>query len=239
MADLEIIRKEIEKLEKLNNKKNHDEIVTQLQKINECFLRNVIIKINRLEIYPVEVEIYYYKEGVFGDGNCHKNELQKNNFGKLYFHRASRSKSKDSLIDTNKYGGVDVCLSISNKKSKEDDYFLSVLLRSAYIKNRKGTEFITGIHIVVNRITDELENLLEEGKINIEYNIYEDENDKKTFLGGKIDNFKFECKNRKRIQDKNFFEHEKIEKKNYDNYKLNTYIDNEKITSKIVKPIIL
>ena len=157
MADLKIIENEVKKL---NDEKNHDKIVAQLQKINECFLRNVIIKINnRLEIYPVEVESYYYKKGVFEDGYCHKNVLQKNNFGKLYFHRASRSESKDALIDTSYYGGVDVCI------SDNDDYYLSILIRSAYIKNRKEKDLIMGIHRVVNRITDELESLLEQGDI--------------------------------------------------------------------------
>lgn len=231
MVDLGIIRKEVEKLEKLNYKKNNDAIIKQLQEINKCFLRNVIIKINRLEIYPVEVEIYYYdNKGIFQDENCHQNKLQKNNFGKLYFHRASRSKSKDTLIDTSRYGGVDVCISDS------EDYYLSILIRSAYIKNRKEKEtkkeFITGIHRIVNRITDELENLLEDGKIDFEYDIYEDEKAKKEQLKNEISKFKY--KHRKRIQGEKFFKHEEIEKKNYDEYKLNTYI--EDIELKIIQP---
>ena len=211
-------------------KEIHDSIVKKLQEINECFLQNVIIEINRLKIYPVEVEIYYYdNKGIFQDGNCHQNVLQENNFSNLYFHRAGRLKEKEALIDTTYHGGVDVCLS----KGK---YNLSILLRSAYIKNRKENklEFITGIHRIVNRITDELENLLEKGKIDFEYDIYENEEIKKEQLKYEIS--KFTCEHRKRMQGEDSFAHEEIEKKNYDEYELNTYIDDEKITSKMIKP---
>ena len=227
LDNLDIINNEVTKLK---DKTNHDDIVKQLQKINECFLQNVIIKINnRLEIYPVEVEIYYYdNKGIFQDGNCHQNALQKNNFGKLYFHRKlnrttkKRSKEKETLIDTSYYGGVDVCI------SKSEDYYLSILIRSAYIKNRnnKENEFKSGIHRIVNTITDELANLLECGFINnLECKIYEDNAEKDKLL--RAQGIEFKCKNRKRIKNKQYFN---------DGYELNTYIDNESITSKIVQP---
>jgi hypothetical protein len=243
--NLKVMKDEVKKLEeciknfdnididKLKNDKEykikiHTPIIEQLQKINECFLQNVIIKINRLKIYPVEVEIYYYKQGVFEDECCHRNDLQKNNFGKLYFHRElnrktkRRCEEKEALIDTSYYGGVDVCVSDS------EDYYLSILIRSAYIKNRnnKENEFKSGIHRIVNIITDELENLLESGFINsFECKIYEDKGEKCKFLIAR--GIEVKCKNRKRIKNKQYFK---------DGYELNTYIDNESITSKIVKP---
>lgn len=243
---LQKIEDEVGKLENyVNNNKeniNEKEVIEKLQEINKCFLQNVIIKINsnRLEIYPVEVEIYYYKEGVFEDGYCHKNELQKgkdddgkynDRFGKLYFHRASRSKSKEALIDTSYYGGVDICLS-------RGDYYLSILLRSVYVKDRTNNKkniFITGIHRIVNRITDELESLLEYGDINIKYKIYENQEEKEKFLKSEkevnIQDFEFKYINRWRIKNTAYFEHDKEK-----NFTLNTYIDNKKITSKMVKP---
>lgn len=220
------IRNKVKELEKETT--DEKRIVKKLQEINECFLQNVIIKINRLEIYPIEVEIYYYKQGVFEDESCHRNDLQKNNFGKLYFHRElnrktkRRCEEKEALIDTSYYGGVDVCVSDS------EDYYLSILIRSAYIKNRnnKENEFKSGIHRIVNIITDELENLLESGFINsLECKIYEDKDEKCKFLIARGIEVKY--KNRKRIKNKQYFK---------DGYELNTYIDNESITSKIVKP---
>jgi len=32
-----------------------------------------------IEIFPKEIEIYYYKEGEFMDNSVHRNELQRNN----------------------------------------------------------------------------------------------------------------------------------------------------------------
>ena len=92
-----------------------------------------MIEVNGLKIYPVEVEIYYYKENIFDCGLCHKNELQKGfdtdknkRFGKLYFHRTG--KNKGNKINTGQ-GGLDICLSLG-------DYYLSVLIRSAYINDK-------------------------------------------------------------------------------------------------------
>lgn len=133
---------------KLETLTNSDEIVEQLKEINKCFLQNYIIKINDLEIYPVEVEIYYFKDGVFEDENCHQNELQKNHFGKLYFHRAGRSKKEEALIDTNTYGGVDVCIS-------KGDYYLSILIRSAYINELKKENLFSGINKISKKIINQ------------------------------------------------------------------------------------
>lgn len=216
---MEELKKLVTRLKKeINNKDN--KIVNKLQEINICFLQNYIIKIDKLEIYPIEVEIYYYKQGVFEDKSCHRNKLQKENFGKLYFHRASRSESKDALIDTSYYGGVDVCISDS------EDYYLSILLRSAYIKDRNEKIYIkSGIHRIVNSITDELEFLLEKGYINnIECKICKNEN----FLKKIIDDFKFNC-----------FHHERIKKEKKkeihfdDGYALNTFINNKTILLEI------
>ncbi len=153
MVDLEIIRNKVKELEKETTDKI--KIVEKLQEINECFLQNYIIKIYKLEIYPVEVESYYYnynkidKKLIFDDGLCHKNELQngfvdnseeRKRFGKIYFHR--RSPSKDCKINTG-YGGIDICLSLG-------DYFLSILIRSAYINNKMEC----GINKILQRVLE-------------------------------------------------------------------------------------
>lgn len=134
MKDLKILIKELENL------CNKDDIVTQLQKINMCFLQKYMIVVNDLKIYPVEVESYYYKKLVFEDLICHQNKLQRNRFGKLYFHR--KGKFKDDKISTG-YGGIDLCLSLG-------DYFLSILIRSAYINN--GNKIECGINKILQKI---------------------------------------------------------------------------------------
>ena len=128
MKDLKTLIKELEKIS------NKDDIVTQLQKINKCFLQSYMIIVDDLKIYPVEVEIYYYNEInnkiIFDDGLCHKNKLQngfidnnKERFGKIYFHRM-----RNGTLNTGQ-GGIDICLSLGN-------YFLSILIRSAYIDGK-------------------------------------------------------------------------------------------------------
>ena len=101
-----------------------------LQKINELFLTKLMISIkDDLVLYPTEVEAYYNHAKSFPDPCVHMNELQKNRFGKLYFHR--KGKKKENAILFWNYGGIDVCISTS------DNYYLSILIRSARINSEE------------------------------------------------------------------------------------------------------
>lgn len=85
---MENLKKFIKKLIEESKKEN---IITNLQKINERFLTDYQIQIKDLTIIPIETEIYYWnnnsQENFFVDKMIYKNKLQKDNFGKLYFHR--------------------------------------------------------------------------------------------------------------------------------------------------------
>lgn len=97
-----------------------------LQEINHLVLTEYMIKLKDVCVYPIEIEVYYYDETSFVDGYVHKNELQKNRFGKLYFHRKSKNKEGRFLLYR---GGVDICLSNS------DSFYLSILIRGIRINN--------------------------------------------------------------------------------------------------------
>ena len=203
MKDLKILIKELEKIS------NKDDIVTQLQKINKCFLQSYMIIVDDLKIYPIEVESYYYKKFIFEDSICHKNELQKNRYGKLYFHR--KSKVKDGKISTG-YGGVDICLSLGN-------YFLSILIRSAYINNQNKIE--CGINKILQKVL-KIEQFAEVTKELIEkYNKIEAEN----VLEKRDNRIYYSFISHPRIKDKKYFyEYEKYK----DNkYPLNTFVYDE------------
>lgn len=251
---------EKEELKRLVNKlveqKDKDEIVKQLQKINECFLQNYIIKINDLKIYPVEVEIYYYNNnGIFRDGNCHKNELQQYKvenkdsekifrFGKLYFHR--RGKLKDHNISICS-GGFDVCVANS------DGYFLSILIRSAYFNNNIDTLEI-GINKIVRKILLDIDegkykSIIEKIKKHQKLEEKEKEEiqedlknlEKKDLMKIKDKEANNQITKQKivtqyRIQDKKYFNHyNNPQKKDYDKYELNSFINDKEIVKKIYK----
>jgi hypothetical protein len=118
-----------EKVNKLVNEQGGCEQVKILQEINKELLTNYVIKIdNEFNVYPIEVESYYFNDAnKFQDTYVHKNKLQKNRLGKLYFHRYG--KAEDSPIRPLNRGGIDICL--SNSK----DYYWGILIRSAWINN--------------------------------------------------------------------------------------------------------
>lgn len=108
---------------------NKLEQVKILQEINELFLTRYMLEIDEnFRLYPIEVETYYYNNTNFPDTCVHKNDLQKNRFGKLYFHRASPSKESPFLYDG---GGFDICLSDS------ENFYLGILIRSAWINSEE------------------------------------------------------------------------------------------------------
>lgn len=93
-------------------------------------------------LYPTDVEAYYYNENNFPDDDVHKHELQKNNFGKLYFHRAGGGRTKDNEyknFHTQSKTGMDVCL------SDNENFYFGVLIKKALIK---GGEVNYQSHIV-------------------------------------------------------------------------------------------
>ena len=112
----------IEKLTTVTDKKQQESL---LQEINKLVLTEYMIEIDHdLVIYPIEVEAYYYHQNNFPDTCVHKFELQKNRYGKLYFHRASNKEDAAFLFDM---GGIDVCLSNSG------DFYFGLLIRGAWI----------------------------------------------------------------------------------------------------------
>jgi hypothetical protein len=118
----------LESLQDASDKRERERILRLLQSINECFLSRYMIEIDSsFKLYPIEVEAYYHHPG-FSDSCVHKNGLQKNRFGKLYFHRGSSEKENSFLYDR---GGFDVCLSDS------DNYYFGILIRSAWINNEE------------------------------------------------------------------------------------------------------
>jgi hypothetical protein len=114
-----------------------------LREINRMFLREYMIQTDDdFRLYPIEVEAYYYHASHFADTTVHRNDLQKNRFGKLYFHRAGRAGHTAFLYDR---GGVDVCLS-------RGGYYLGVLLRSAWINAEASP--VCGPGLLVRRILE-------------------------------------------------------------------------------------
>jgi len=106
-----------------------EEQVSILQKINKYFLTQYMLEIDKdFRLYPIEVEAYYYNNPNFPDTCVHQNELQRNRFGKLYFHRASPKKDSSFLYDA---GGFDICL------SNTDNCYLGILIRSAWINSEE------------------------------------------------------------------------------------------------------
>ncbi len=106
-------------------KSKPNNIVQILQDIKTTILWEYKLNIGGKKIIPLEVEAYYYNQKTFADSYVHKNDLQKNRFGKLYFHRAGQS--RDSALKYGKPRGVDICLSNS------EDFYFGLLIRSANI----------------------------------------------------------------------------------------------------------
>ena len=115
-----------------------ENIVTELQKEAKQFIAHNKLVLNGVEIYPKEIEVYYYKEGEFEDKSVHRNELQKNNKNHFYVHRCKKS---DSYKGGNR-AGLDFV--VSNDKNT----YYSYLIRSAEINHR----LVYGPNNVLNEI---------------------------------------------------------------------------------------
>ncbi|MDR0371349.1 MAG: hypothetical protein LBH80_05800 [Prevotellaceae bacterium] len=144
---------------RLSIRHNRQEHINILQEINTLVLTQYALKIDdNFTVYPVEVEAYYYSHS-FPDDTVHKSELQKNRFGKCYFHRKGQHRANKILFSRS---GIDICL------SESDDYFFGMLIRSAKINDEDHVE--TGPQRLAQRIyrhicdDETLTNLSEENR---------------------------------------------------------------------------
>lgn len=104
------------------------EFTSMLQLQAAHFLRNYVLKVGNVLIYPKEIEVYYYQTNLFEDYTVHRNEMQLNRKGYFYIHRYGQ-KANDSYIKKPR-GGCDLVLSDS------DDIFYSLLIRSVKIDDK-------------------------------------------------------------------------------------------------------
>ena len=97
----------------------------QLREQASEFLRCNYFLVNGVKIYPKEIEVYYYEQGIFEDYTVHRNSLQENNKNRFYVHRYGQEAS--SPIIENNRGGCDFVI------SDKDGVFHSYLIRSIVI----------------------------------------------------------------------------------------------------------
>lgn len=113
---METLKQKIKELVKLTDR---DTIVCHLQDLEEFILRNYCMQLNDHIIYPKEIEIYYSnKNARFEDTTMHVHDEQKDNFNHTYLHGA----------------GMDICL--SDEDDKEEDYYLSILVRGGQVDGK-------------------------------------------------------------------------------------------------------
>ena len=99
------------------------EIESVLQQTTAQLLHHYKIRAREVELYPIELESYFYRAGVFEDPYVHTNELQMNHFGELYVHRRGKEATSPYKMDNR------VCMGIS--LSVSTGYYYSALIRSA------------------------------------------------------------------------------------------------------------
>ena len=132
------------KIDNLLKEKSHKKIVLILQDIMYTLLSDYVFKIQGnkgfVTIDPIEIEAYFFKEACFEDDCVHRNEKQKNNFGKLYVH-----KTKNNHLKGGTRKGMDLCLSDSD---------LAFLIRSAYVNSMKNR--ICGPSLLTDGVFEEL-----------------------------------------------------------------------------------
>lgn len=114
-----------------------------LQEINRLLLTDFAAEAGDFIIEPLLVEAYYFAEGKFEDTDTHGFKSEKSRrgqagrFGKLYVHKIG-------------YGGIDLCLSLS------DDYCLSFLIKnSLLLKKENPQEKIFCAQVSLSRILKE------------------------------------------------------------------------------------
>ena len=103
----------LELVQSLEVESNQRSQIKILQSVGDLLISSFCIQIQGLpRILPLWVEAYYYHPEKFMDTSCHQSEMQKNRYGKLYFHKRG-------------YGGIDLCLS-------RGDYCLSWLIKYSF-----------------------------------------------------------------------------------------------------------
>lgn len=105
----------IEKVRRLETETRRPAQLLLLQELSDSLLSSYRLALPTGALYPLWVEAYYYHPGRFEDQNTHRDPMQRNRFGKLYFHRKG-------------WGGVDLCLSLG-------DYSLSFLLKYTHTES--------------------------------------------------------------------------------------------------------
>ena len=103
-------------------------VIQELQANAKKFITENKLDLNGLIIEPKEIEIYYYKEGVFEDNSVHKNELQTANSNRFYIHRIGKKRT-DTYKGGN-YPGIDYVI------SDKIGIYYTYLIRSAVINNK-------------------------------------------------------------------------------------------------------
>ena len=135
------------KIDSLLKEDTEEKIVLILQDIMYTLLSDYVFKIQGnkgfVTIDPIEIEAYFFKEVCFEDDCVHRNEKQKNNFGKLYVH-----KTKNNHLKGGTRKGMDLCLSDS------ESYTLAFLIRSAYVNSMKNR--ICGPSLLTDGVFEEL-----------------------------------------------------------------------------------
>lgn len=135
------------KIDNLLKETSHKKIVLILQDIMYTLLSGYVFKIQGnkgfVTIDPIEIEAYFFKEACFEDDCVHRNEKQKNNFGKLYVH-----KTKNNHLKGGTRKGMDLCLSDS------ESYTLAFLIRSAYVNSMENR--IYGPSLLTDGVFEEL-----------------------------------------------------------------------------------
>lgn len=131
---------------------NPVQVPARLQEINSLIITQYHLEIGDLLIYPKEVESYYYHLTHFPDPYVHKNELQSNRLGKLYFHRYGIQALHE--IKKKKRAGLDICLSDS------EGYYYGMIIRVAKIVNKKTSDVIVipGPALLQNYVVNHLNN---------------------------------------------------------------------------------
>ena len=99
------------------------EITSLLQQTTDMLLQNYMLRVCGVELYPIELESYFYRAGVFEDPYVHTNALQTNHYGQLYVHRRGKEADAPYKMDNR------VCMGISLALSP--NHYYSTLIRSA------------------------------------------------------------------------------------------------------------
>lgn len=160
------VPEEIEKLvKKLTSLTDESQIVEKLQEILEVLLTTTELRFTKdkttVIVKPLEIEAYYYNEGVFEDECVHNHLLQRNRQGQIYLHRRMRKEDfkMSKFLYPYQRVGMDLVLSDS------DDYTLAILIKCAEIDSEK----IAGQSKVVKKVLE---------KLGLDYNDLRDEVEK-------------------------------------------------------------